>query len=318
VPKAGECAPKWVAFLLFDGFQPIDLAGPWQAFTTANEEAGVPVYRLATVAQKDAVTSADGALKIHVDHALGAAAALTIDALVVPGGGGVHVACADLQLVNWLRERDRATRRTCSVCTGAFLLAATGLLSGREVTTHWRSAGRLQRDFPDLKVNDDKIYCESGKYWTTAGVTAGIDLALALIERDHGADLSQRVARRLLVYLRRDGDQRQYSQALRIQDRAAAPFRQLIELLQARLDHDWSVDAMADMCNMSRRTFQRKFAENFGMGPIAALNSLRREQAEILASSGRLSGKEVQRHTRPTRGVSGAAAAVRNRASGAC
>jgi len=315
VPKAGECAPKLVAFLVFDGFQPIDLAGPWQAFATANEEVGVPAYRLVTVALKDAVTTADGALKIHVDHGLDAAAALPIDALVVPGGGGVYAACTDLQLVNWLRERDQATRRTCSVCTGAFLLAATGLLNGREVTTHWRSAERLQRDFPDLRVNDDRIYCESGKYWTTAGVTAGIDLALALIERDHGTDISQRVARRLVVHLRRDGDQRQYSQILRIQDRAAAPFRQLIELLQARLDHDWSVDVMADTCNMSRRTFQRKFAESFGMGPMAALNSLRLEQAKILASSGRLSGKEVQRHIR---GTARTAAAARNRASGAC
>ena len=315
MPKAGECAPKLVAFLVFDGFQPIDLAGPWQAFATANEEVGVPAYRLVTVALKDAVTTADGALKIHVDHGLDAAAALPIDALVVPGGGGVYAACTDLQLVNWLRERDQATRRTCSVCTGAFLLAATGLLNGREVTTHWRSAERLQRDFPDLRVNDDRIYCESGKYWTTAGVTAGIDLALALIERDHGADISQRVARRLVVHLRRDGDQRQYSQILRIQDRAAAPFRQLIELLQARLDHDWSVDVMADTCNMSRRTFQRKFAEHFGMGPMAALNSLRREQAKILFSSGRLSSKEVQRHIR---GTVRTAAAARNRARGAC
>jgi transcriptional regulator GlxA family with amidase domain len=275
---------------------------------------GDQAYRLVTVAQKDAVTSADGALKIHVDHGLEAAEALPIDALVVPGGGGVYAACSDLQLVNWLRERDQATRRTCSVCTGAFLLAATGLLNGREVTTHWRSAGRLQRDFPAIKVNDDRIYCESGKYWTTAGVTAGIDLALALIERDHGADISQRVARRLVVYLRRDGDQRQYSQTLRIQDKAAAPFRQLIESLQARLDHEWSVDAMADMCNMSRRTFQRKFAEHFGMGPIAALNSLRREQADILAGSGHLSEKEIQRHTRSAQGASRAAAAMRNRA----
>lgn len=307
-----------IAFLLFDGFQPIDLAGPWQAFATANEEMGAPAYRLITAGQQEGVTSADGALKIHVDYNLGAASALPIDVLVVPGGGGVHAACADLQLVNWLRERDQATQRTCSVCTGAFLLAAAGLLNGREVTTHWRSAERLQREFPALRVSDDKIYCESAKYWTTAGVTAGIDLALALIERDHGADISQRVARRLVVYLRRDGDQRQYSQTMRIQDRASAPFRQLIELLQTRLEHEWSVDAMADACNMSRRTFQRKFVQNFGMGPIAALNSLRRERAEILASSGRLSGKEVQRHTKLARGIPRPAAAARTRARGDC
>jgi len=305
-----------IAFLLFDGFQPIDLAGPWQAFATANEEMGALAYRLVTTGRQDRAVSADGALKMHVDHNLEAAAGLPIDVLVVPGGLGIHAASADLQLLHWLRDRDQATRRTCSVCTGAFLLAAAGLLNGREVTTHWRSAERLQREFPALRVSDDKIYCESAKYWTTAGVTAGIDLALALIERDHGADISQRVARRLVVYLRRDGDQRQYSQTLRIQDRASAPFRQLIEQIEARLEQDWSVDAMAAECNMSRRSFQRKFTQNFGMTPMAALHSLRRERAEILASSGRLSGKEIQRHTKLTRGASGSAVAARTHARG--
>jgi transcriptional regulator GlxA family with amidase domain len=299
-----------VTFLLFDGFQPIDLAGPWQAFATANEEVGALAYRLVTTARQDRAVSADGALKMHVDHDLEAASGLPIDMLVVPGGPGIHAASADQQLLHWLRDRDQTTRRTCSVCTGAFLLAAAGLLDGREVTTHWRSAERLRREFPALRVNEDKIYCESEKYWTTAGVTAGIDLALALIERDHGADISQRVARRLVVYLRRDGDQRQYSQILRIQDRASAPFRQLIELIEARLEQDWSVDAMAVECNMSRRSFQRKFTENFGMTPMAALHSLRRERAEILASSGRLSGKEIQRHTKLIRGASGQARPV--------
>ena len=148
--------------------------------------------------------------------------------------------------------------------------------------------------YPALRVQDDRIFIESGKYWTSAGVTAGIDLALALIERDHGATLSQQVARRLVVFMRRDGDQRQYSQSLRLQDRVAAPFRDLVEKIEARLSARWSVDDMADACHMSRRTFQRKFAAHFGVAPTEVLRRLREERASALQSTGKMSRKTVE------------------------
>ena len=294
-PKAGNIAPMSIGFLLFDGFQPIDLAGPWQAFSTANEELGRAAYLLTTIGTDIVATTWDQGLRVHISCNLAESATTPLDVLIVPGGAGVYKAMQNNVLLEWVRDKDRSTHRTCSICTGAFLLAAAGLLNDRKVTTHWRSAARLQQEFPRLSVNDEMIYCESGKYWTTAGVSAGIDLALALIERDLGLELSQRVARRLVVYLRRSGDQRQYSQTLRLQDRASAPFSELIGQLEMRLDRVWSIDDMAHTCGMSRRTFQRKFLLHFGVPPTEALSALRREHAEILAHSGKLSHKEIAR-----------------------
>jgi transcriptional regulator GlxA family with amidase domain len=294
-PKFTAHAPIRVAFVLFRGFQPIDLSGPWQAFTTANAELGYALYLLTTCSIDHVVETIDGGLRVMIDHTLDASSALPFHTVIVPGGDGVHVARQNPAWLHWLRHHDQTASRMCSVCTGAFLLAASGLLDGQRVTTHWRSADRLRGNYPMLKIEDDRIYLESGKYWTSAGVTAGIDLALALVERDCGKYIAQRVARRLVVYLRRPGDQRQYSQTLRLQDRAAVPFRRLIEKLDATLAARWTVDAMAAECNMSRRTFQRKFKETFGISPTEALASLREERASSLLATGKLTKKELAR-----------------------
>ncbi len=291
----GASAPIRVAFLVFANFQPIDLSGPWQTFTTANEELGQTRYELSTFGPEATASTSDGGLRILVGRSLQESLDARPHTLIVPGGEGVHAASGSLALLESLRAHDRSTERTCSVCTGAFLLAATGLLDGHRVTTHWRTADRLRQRFEQLQVVDEQIFCESGKYWTTAGVTAGIDLALALVERDCGVLVAQRVARRLVVYLRRTGDQRQYSQTLRLQDRAGAPFGRLIEKIEARLAQPWTVDDMAMECNMSRRTFQRKFKESFGVGPSDVLKSLRTEREHALLAAGQLSRKEISR-----------------------
>ncbi|WMD23698.1 AraC family transcriptional regulator [Achromobacter seleniivolatilans] len=288
-----------MVFVLYDGFQPLDLAGPWQAFSSANEEAGRKLYRLSTIAAAPVVTTWEQGLRMQVDGTFEHDGDAPIDMMLVPGGPGVDLASAHLEMRAWLRRRDAATRRTSSVCTGAFVLASAGLLNGRAVTTHWRSADRLRQLYPALRVQDDRIFIESGKYWTSAGVTAGIDLALALIERDFGSALSQQVARRLVVFMRRDGDQRQYSQTLRMQDRVAAPFRDLVEKIEARLSARWSVDDMADACQMSRRTFQRKFAAHFGVAPTEVLRRLREERASVLQSAGKISKKSVEKLVGP-------------------
>lgn len=282
-------------FVLYDGFQPLDLAGPWQAFSSANDEAGRKLYSLQTIAAAPVVGTWEQGLRMQVDGTFADDTDAPIDTMLIPGGPGADLASAHGETQAWLRRRDPGARRTCSVCTGAFVLAATGLLDGLPVTTHWRSATRLQSRHPALRVEDDRIFIESGKYWTSAGVTAGIDLALALIERDFGPDLSQRVARRLVVFMRRNGDQRQYSQTLRLQDRVAAPFRELVEKMEARLSARWSVDDMADACHMSRRTFQRRFAAHFGVPPTEVLRRLREERAAALAASGKISRKEMAR-----------------------
>jgi len=294
-PIAGADAPREIVFALYDGFQPLDLAGPWQAFSSANDEAGRPLYRLRTVAAAPLAATWDQGLRMQADGVYAQDGDAPVDTIVVPGGPGADLASADAGIQAWLRRREPRARRVCSVCTGAFVLAATGLLDGLSVTTHWRSAARLQAQHPALRVQDDRIYIESGKYWTSAGVTAGIDLALALIERDFGAGLSQQVARRLVVFMRRNGDQRQYSQTLRLQDRMAAPFRELLEKMEARLSARWSVDDMAEACGMSRRSFQRKFAAHFGVPPSEALKRLREERAAALAATGKLPRKELAR-----------------------
>ncbi|MGE8657194.1 MAG: GlxA family transcriptional regulator [Achromobacter sp.] len=292
-PHAGTIAPKRIVFLLYDGFQPLDLAGPWQAFSGANDEGGAG-YQLSTVAATPVVGTWDQGLRMQVNATFANDDDAPIDMLFVPGGPGIDQASAHGETLAWLRRRGPQARRTCSVCTGAFLLAAAGLLDGRRVTTHWRSADRLRHLHPGLKVEDDRIYIESGAIWTSAGVNAGIDLALALIERDVGARVSHDVARRLMVFMRRNGDQRQYSQSLRLQNRLAAPLRDLVEKIEASLSARWSVDDMADACHMSRRTFQRKFAAHFGVTPSEVLRRLRFERAAASRASGKLSEKAVR------------------------
>lgn len=290
-PKAEGIAPIHIGFLVFPGFQPIDLSGPWQAFTTANDELGYRRYYLSSFGPDSPAPTTDGGLRVLVDHTLDAAIDFRLHTLIVPGGDGVHRAAQDPAILQWLRDCDLITARTCSVCTGAFLLASAGFLNGRPVTTHWRNADRLRQAFPHLDVVDERIFCESGKYWTTAG----IDLALTLIEHDCGIALAQRVARRLVVYLRRSGDQRQYSQTLRVQDRASAPFRDLIGSMEKNLASPWTVDDMADRCNMSRRTFQRRFKQHFGVPPQELLKTLRQENARLLLASGKLTKKDLAR-----------------------
>ena len=179
VPIIAPIAPKRVVFVLYDGFQPLDLAGPWQAFSSANEEAEAALYQLGTVAAEPVVATWDQGLRMQVDCTFSEDGDGPVDMIVVPGGPGVERASAHGETRAWLRRRDAGTRRTCSVCTGAFLLACAGLLDGRVVTTHWRSADRLRQLYPALRVEDDRLYVDSGKYWTSAGVSAGIDLALA-------------------------------------------------------------------------------------------------------------------------------------------
>ncbi|MFB4394230.1 MULTISPECIES: GlxA family transcriptional regulator [unclassified Pseudomonas] len=292
-PKTLDTAPIRVGFLVFPGFQPIDLSGPWQAFAAANEEMHALRYVLSTHGPAEVAATSDGALRVLVDQPLEPVA--TLHTLIVPGGEGVHAALENPEVRRWLVTQDHQTLRTCSVCTGAFLLAAAGLLEGQRVTTHWRKADALRQAFPTLAVCDERIFCESGKYWTSAGVTAGIDLALALIERDCGALVAQKVARRLVVHLRRQGDQRQYSEVLRMQDRAGVPFKALIERIERDLALPWTVDDMAEASNMSRRTFQRKFKKSFGMTSLAVLKALRQERGHNLLAAGTLPRKEVAR-----------------------
>ncbi|MFC3126101.1 GlxA family transcriptional regulator [Pseudoroseomonas globiformis] len=270
-----------VAIVAFNGVQPIDLSGPAQAFVTANEEGADPPYSVQVVGRPAITVLTTSGFGI----ATGECPAGRIGTLVIPGGPGVHALREDGGWLAFLIEAAERADRICSVCTGAFLLAAAGLLDNRRAVTHWRSCGRLAADYPSVSVDDRPLFIEDGPVWTTAGVTAGIDLTLALIERDHGAALAARVARRLVVPLRRAGGQKQLSDVLALQVRGAAPFEPLLEAIAAEPARSWSVEEMATMAGQSPRSFHRHFTRRVGTTPARAVERLRAEMAYALLRS---------------------------------
>jgi len=278
--KNGRILPKRrVVFLAYDGVQILDIAGPAQAFSTANDEAVAVPYEVSVAA----FTPGAVATASHFDIvAAPLPRAGAIDTLIIPGGPGVFPLRQDAAAVEELRKLAGRATRVCAVCTGAFALAATGLLSGRRAVTHWRACDRLAREFPDIMVDPEPLFIRHGNIWTTAGVTAGIDLALSLIEDDHGAQVAARVARRLVVYMRRPGGQRQFSEPLELQNGSAAPYDGLISKIAARPQAPWTVVRMAGEARQSERTFHRRFVAQTGTTPAHAVERVRCELVRSL------------------------------------
>jgi transcriptional regulator GlxA family with amidase domain len=282
-----------VVILAYDGAQVIDIAGPTQALTTANEEGASPPYavRIAAVS-KGPIRTASGAKLIA--EALPRA---VIDTLLVPGGPGVHRFRKDHRALAALRRLSIRSRRVCAVCTGAFALAQIGLLNNCRVVTHWRSCAQLAEEFPEIFVDPDPLFIQAGKIWTTAGVTAGIDLTLALIEQDHSAALATRVARRLVVYMKRPGGQRQYSAPLELQRAASAPYDSLVQMVASRPSAAWEVETLAASAGQTTRTFHRKFVAATGITPAEAVQKLRCELARTLLQTTRLKLAQIAEKT---------------------
>jgi transcriptional regulator GlxA family with amidase domain len=216
-----------------------------------------------------------------------------IDTLMVVGGDGVTAAVEDERLVAFVRRAARRSRRVTSVCTGAFLLARAGLLDGHEATTHWSACSDLARLHPEVRVQSDPIFVRSGDIYTSAGVTAGIDLALALVEEDHGPKVARDVARWLVLYLRRPGGQSQFSAALEGQRAERQPLRELQAWMVDHLDEDLSVPALAVRAYMSPRNFARAFKREVGMTPAAYVEALRVERARALLETAGESVEQV-------------------------
>jgi transcriptional regulator GlxA family with amidase domain len=271
--------PRTVVIFAYDGAQLIDIAGPTQALTTANEEGASPHYavRLASVAGRP-IRTASGVKLIACPLPRAAA----VDTLIIPGGPGVHVFRKDRGAMAELRRLCMRSRRICAVCTGAFALAEIGLLNNRRVVTHWRSCAQLAEEFPELRVDPEPLFIQEGNTWTTAGVTAGIDLSLALIEQDHSAATATSVARRLVVYMKRPGGQRQYSAPLELQRQASAPYDGLMQKVASRPAAAWRVDTLAASAGQTTRTFHRKFVAAIGLTPAEAVQKLRCELARSL------------------------------------
>jgi transcriptional regulator GlxA family with amidase domain len=258
--------------------------GPAEVFGTASQLSGGPAYGVRVVAARGGRIETSS-VPLHAEPLPEPA---PVDTLLVPGGRGVHEACRDERLVDWVRDTAARARRVTSVCTGAFLLARAGLLDGRRATTHWASCAELARRHPEVEVDADPIFVRDGNVTTSAGVSAGMDLALALVEEDLGRELALEAARWLVVFLRRPGGQAQFSAQLAAQMAEREPLRELQAWLPDHLDEDLSVPALARRACMSERHFARAFRDETGMTPAAYVEAARVERARIALETGDL------------------------------
>lgn len=261
-----------VVVVAYDGFQSLDLSGPVEVFHAAGG------YELTVAASEPRLVTSTSGMRVAVDTRL-AAVTGPIDTLVVVGGEGARAAVDDPSLLAEVRRLSATARRTASVCSGAFVLAAAGLLDGRRATTHWSVCDLLAETFPGVVVDPDPIYVRDGDVWTSAGVTAGMDLALALVEDDLGRDVALAVARRLVLFLHRPGNQRQFSTQLGAQ----LADRDVLRDLQAHIvDHpeaDQTVAALARRACLSERHLARCFHDEVGVTPARYVESVRVETA---------------------------------------
>ncbi|WP_091137126.1 helix-turn-helix domain-containing protein [Microvirga guangxiensis] len=275
-----------IEILTFANAQLLDVAGPLQVFSYANDLAATdgqsPPYEPVVVA-KDASFTVSAGLTIAA-HSL-PDPGIPLNTLIVAGGRGVNAACDDHELIGWLRRRSESATRTASVCSGAFLLATAGLLDGRRAVTHWHRCAEFAKRFPQVRVDPDPIFIQDGRIWTSAGVTAGIDLALALVEADLGGAEALAVARHLVVYLKRSGGQAQFSSVLALQ-RGHGHFDRLHAWIMENLQADLSVPALANQVNMSERSFTRHYQRVTGRTPARAVEDIRVEAARRLLEQG--------------------------------
>jgi transcriptional regulator GlxA family with amidase domain len=270
--------PKLIEVVLFPEFQLLDAAGPIGAFEIASRfKPGAYTLRL-SAPEAGLIPSSSGAPMPA--QKLGRARA---DTILVVGGQGTADAMRDAAMIAAIKHAPQRARRVASVCSGAFILAAAGLLDGKTCTTHWRQAQRLAAAFPNVRVEADRIHVQDGAIWTSAGVTAGIDLALAMIEADLGADVAADVAREMVVYAKRPGGQAQHSALLELD---APRFAALNTWMRDHLASDLSVENLAARAAMSPRTFARAYAAETGVTPAKAVERLRVEAARAALARG--------------------------------
>jgi transcriptional regulator GlxA family with amidase domain len=280
-------AERTTVVVAFDGLQLLDLVGPVEVLRVAALLGATPSPRTLIATPSGRRVRSDSGIEIGADLSLGALAAggEPIDTLMVAGGVGVDRAIDRPGFVEALAAVAGRARRVTSVCTGALALAAAGLLDGRRATTHWASCETLAQRHPQVDVEADQIYVRDGDLWTSAGVTAGIDLALALVEDDHGPELAHAIAGWLVVFVRRPGGQAQFSAQLRAQQARTPAVAELQRWLPDHLADDLTVDALARRAQMSSRNFARAFRAETGTTPAAHVEALRVEAARRLLES---------------------------------
>jgi transcriptional regulator GlxA family with amidase domain len=291
-PRARQDRVMRVTVLAVDGTQSLDVTGPVEVFATASRvHAGAPAgrrgargYTIEVVTPGGRGVALSNGLRLSADRLPGPRAAL--DTIVVAGGHGARHAGRDDPAVRWVRRAAPRARRVTSVCTGAFVLAAAGLLDGRRATTHWAYCRALAERHPLIDVDADPIHVRDGDVWTSAGVTAGMDLALALVEEDLGREVALQTARHLVLFLKRPGGQSQFSAGLAAQAAVRDGLRDLQDWIAGHLDADLSVPALAARACLSERHFARTFHAETGQPPAAYVEALRVERARVLLEDG--------------------------------
>lgn len=289
--------PINVWILVYPDFLLLDATGPAQVFSTANDDArdaGLPEpYRVVLVSRAGgAVRSCSGISVLTQTLPRTALAGAT---LIVAGGRGCEQVLLDAPSIRWVARAQQHVARCCSVCTGAFVLAEAGLLDNRRAVTHWQDVVPLRQRYPAVQVQDDAIYVKDGSLYTSAGITAGIDLSLSLVEEDLGRAAAQRVAKRLVVFLKRPGGQRQFSSELLAQAAEQGIAAELSQWLRPRLKHSLGVEAMAAGLAVSVRTLHRKLVDETGTSPAQFLARMRLDAACALLERGHVSVKQVAR-----------------------
>ena len=285
-PDPSKRVPRRIGLLGFDGVAALDLTGVMDAFYIASRLSGPPpaAYETLVIGLSEAPFKAESGLRLTPDAVVDEHYAL--DTIVIPGGSGLRQPEIAKAVGAWLRGEEGKARRFVSVCTGVYGLAASGLLDGRRATTHWRHAAHAARAFPKVAFEPNAIFIKDGPCYSSAGMTAGIDLALALIEEDHGPALALATARQMVVYMKRSGGQLQYSEPLKFQTGAGDRFADLVAKMLGDLSADWTVEAMARHAGLSPRQFSRRFKAAFTASPAAHVEAMRLDEArQRLATS---------------------------------
>ena len=286
-----QASTRRIAIVAFPGVTLLDISGPAQVFAELEAiELPAPGYSLSYLSTSGGLVPTDVGMMIDT-MPISSIRPNQVDTLVIPGGPGIWEMRKDAALMNWISQALPKARRVASVCLGAFVLAWTGVLDGKRAATHWRYCPRLQDSFPNIRVEPDAIFVKEGRVWSSAGVSAGIDLALAMIEEDFGHTTALDVARRLVVFLKRPGGQSQFSTVLAAQaSDVEGRFSELHAWIIENIASDLRVDVLAAKAGMTPRTFARAYASRTGMTPASGVEALRVETARLLLESGQVGG----------------------------
>lgn len=284
MPRQSPPVPRQairIGIVGYDGVGEISLIGPLQAFSNAfvpnGEDAALPCYEVVTISVTGEPFVAESGLIFQTRHGLDDAP--SFDTIIIPGGEGLRATPVGKTIAKWVKTRAEQTRRIVAVCTGIYGLAPAGLLDGRRVTTHWRFARDVARRFPNLHVEENALYLRDGRFYTSAGGTAGIDLALSLVAQDFGSEVALGVARDLLVYLRRDGGQEQYAEPSPLEFERTDGMRELAHWIDRHLQEDLRLEKLAARVSLTKLHFIRQFKATFGETPAAFIKNRRLNEA---------------------------------------